>query len=176
MVYHKLSHAIRARYIRFRPTAWHGHISMRVEVYGCKGNAAFSFSIPLIKSAFLQCFYSDLDRNSIICHYFWQHQCAFVCNLISKATRIFCPSNKLLSVLLDLPNFFINELDLAANSQYLGKEASFNPVWQGRYTPLDCWYFWEHKLLKSVHDRQLSQSWQKSCYVPGKLQNYNKEG
>ena len=42
MVYHKLSHAIRARYIRFRPTAWHGHISMRVEVYGCKGNAVFS--------------------------------------------------------------------------------------------------------------------------------------
>ena len=42
MVYHKLSHAIRARYIRFRPTAWHGNISMRVEVYGCKGNAAFS--------------------------------------------------------------------------------------------------------------------------------------
>ena len=42
MVYHKLSHAIKARYIRFQPTAWHGHISMRVEVYGCKGNAAFS--------------------------------------------------------------------------------------------------------------------------------------
>ena len=42
MVYHKLSQAIRARYIRFRPTAWHGHISMRVEVYGCRGNVAFS--------------------------------------------------------------------------------------------------------------------------------------
>ena len=42
MVYHKLSHAIKARYIRFQPTAWHGHISMRVEVYGCQGNAAFS--------------------------------------------------------------------------------------------------------------------------------------
>ena len=42
MVYHKLSHGIKARYIRFQPTAWHGHISMRVEVYGCKGNAAFS--------------------------------------------------------------------------------------------------------------------------------------
>ena len=42
VVYHELSHAIRARYIRFRPTGWHGHISMRVEVYGCKGNAAFS--------------------------------------------------------------------------------------------------------------------------------------
>ena len=27
-----------ARYIRFRPLAWHAHISMRVEVYGtCQG-------------------------------------------------------------------------------------------------------------------------------------------
>ena len=131
MVYHKLSHAIRARYIRFRPTAWYGHISMRVEVYGCKGNAAFSFTIPLIKSAFLQCLYSDLDRNSIICHYFWQHQWAFLCNLISKTTRTCCTSNKLFSIPLDLPNCFINEFDLAANSQYLGKAASFNPMWQG---------------------------------------------
>ena len=36
MVYHELSNAIRARYIRIRPTAWHIHISMRVEVYGCR--------------------------------------------------------------------------------------------------------------------------------------------
>ena len=64
-----------------------------------------------------------------------------MCNLSSKATRTFCPSNKFLSVPLHLPNFFINEFDLATNSQYLGKAASFNPVWQGRYTPLDCWYF-----------------------------------
>ena len=42
VVYHKLNHAIRARYIRFRPTAWHNHISMRVELYGCKGSAVFS--------------------------------------------------------------------------------------------------------------------------------------
>ena len=65
-----------------------------------------------------------------------------MCNLISKATRTCCPFNKFLSVALHLPNFvakFVAKFDLATNSQYLGKAASFNPVWQGRYTPLDCW-------------------------------------
>ena len=39
VVYHDLEPPIRARYIRFRPVAWNGHISMRVEIYGCiKGN------------------------------------------------------------------------------------------------------------------------------------------
>ena len=45
VVYHKLGSAIRARYIRFRPTAWHGHISMRVEVYGCEGSDGFRYGI-----------------------------------------------------------------------------------------------------------------------------------
>ena len=71
-----------------------------------------------------------------------------MCNLSSKATRTFCPSNEFFSFPLHLPNFFINEFDLATNSQYLGKAASFNPVWQDRYTPLDCWYVLEHKLCK----------------------------
>ncbi|XP_044179863.1 venom prothrombin activator oscutarin-C non-catalytic subunit-like [Acropora millepora] len=35
IVFHDLNPPIRARYIRFRPTAWHQHISMRVELYGC---------------------------------------------------------------------------------------------------------------------------------------------
>ncbi|KAL9970212.1 hypothetical protein ACROYT_G022549 [Oculina patagonica] len=35
VVYHALSPPVITRYIRFRPRAWHGHISMRVEVYGC---------------------------------------------------------------------------------------------------------------------------------------------
>ncbi|XP_044179862.1 uncharacterized protein LOC122961279 [Acropora millepora] len=35
IVLHDLIPPIRARYIRFRPTAWHQHISMRVELYGC---------------------------------------------------------------------------------------------------------------------------------------------
>ena len=43
VVYHKLDNAIRSRYIRFRPTAWHLHISMRVEVYGCQGIDVFLF-------------------------------------------------------------------------------------------------------------------------------------
>ena len=36
VVYHELNPPIRARYIRFLPQAWHGHISMRVELYGCR--------------------------------------------------------------------------------------------------------------------------------------------
>ncbi|XP_068740044.1 uncharacterized protein [Montipora capricornis] len=36
VVYHELSQEVRAKYIRFRPTAWHNHISMRIEVFGCK--------------------------------------------------------------------------------------------------------------------------------------------
>ena len=38
VVFHELSKAVRAQYIRIRPTAWHGHISMRVELFGCKGS------------------------------------------------------------------------------------------------------------------------------------------
>ena len=39
VVYHDLAHVqtIRARYIHFSPAAWHGDISMRVELYGCRG-------------------------------------------------------------------------------------------------------------------------------------------
>ncbi|XP_015772540.1 PREDICTED: EGF-like repeat and discoidin I-like domain-containing protein 3 isoform X4 [Acropora digitifera] len=35
IVFHVLNPPVRARYIRFRPTAWHQRISMRVELYGC---------------------------------------------------------------------------------------------------------------------------------------------
>jgi len=35
VVYHELNPPIRARYVRFRPEAWHVRISMRVELYGC---------------------------------------------------------------------------------------------------------------------------------------------
>ncbi|XP_078374694.1 uncharacterized protein LOC144658198 [Oculina patagonica] len=36
VVYHELNPPITARFIRFRPVAWHNHISMRVELYGCR--------------------------------------------------------------------------------------------------------------------------------------------
>jgi len=36
VVYHELNPPIRTYYIRFLPGAWHGHISMRVELYGCR--------------------------------------------------------------------------------------------------------------------------------------------
>ena len=38
---------------------------------------------------------------------------------------------------LNLPNFFINELDLTTNNEYSGRVASFNAMWQERYTPLN---------------------------------------
>ena len=31
-----LDQPIIARYIRIHPTAWHGHICMRVELFGCR--------------------------------------------------------------------------------------------------------------------------------------------
>jgi len=34
-VYHDLNPPVSARYFRFRPTSWHGHISMRVGLFGC---------------------------------------------------------------------------------------------------------------------------------------------
>ena len=37
IVYQTLSQPIRARYVRILPEAWHGHISMRMELYGCSG-------------------------------------------------------------------------------------------------------------------------------------------
>ena len=47
VVYHDLAQTIRAGYIRFRPTAWYGHISMRAEIYGCKGIVPFHPEGPL---------------------------------------------------------------------------------------------------------------------------------
>ena len=35
VVYHALNPPITARYILFEPVAKHGHVSMRVELYGC---------------------------------------------------------------------------------------------------------------------------------------------
>ena len=40
-MYHDFNPPIRARYIRFLPQEWVGHISMRVELYGCQGTGGF---------------------------------------------------------------------------------------------------------------------------------------
>lgn len=40
-VLHQLNPPIRARYIRFLPEEWKERISMRVELYGCKGHYFF---------------------------------------------------------------------------------------------------------------------------------------
>ena len=46
VVSHDLIPPIMARYIRFRPLAWHWQIAMRVELYGCHGNRDFCFNKP----------------------------------------------------------------------------------------------------------------------------------
>ncbi|XP_022794434.1 EGF-like repeat and discoidin I-like domain-containing protein 3 [Stylophora pistillata] len=38
VVYHKLNPPIQARYIRLRPTDWYAYISLRMELYGCRGS------------------------------------------------------------------------------------------------------------------------------------------
>ncbi|XP_022796957.1 lactadherin-like [Stylophora pistillata] len=37
IVYHKLNPPIQARFIKLRPKRWYGHISLRMELYGCIG-------------------------------------------------------------------------------------------------------------------------------------------
>ncbi|XP_067039926.1 uncharacterized protein [Acropora muricata] len=51
-----LNPPIEAKFIRFQPTAWHGHISMRVELYGCRQACLFAFDSQLSAS-------SQWDRN-----------------------------------------------------------------------------------------------------------------
>ena len=61
---HRLSIPIIARYIRFRPKLWNGHISMRVALYGCtsgkKGNLpkttksiAFLHDIVMVPNSYI---------------------------------------------------------------------------------------------------------------------------
>lgn len=40
-----LDQPIIARYLRIHPTAWYGHICMRVELYGCKEGVLFTISL-----------------------------------------------------------------------------------------------------------------------------------
>ena len=51
--FHELSKVVRARYIRIRPTAWRGHISMRAELLGCKGSECI---VIIIKSSRVEIF------------------------------------------------------------------------------------------------------------------------
>jgi len=44
VVFHDLDPPITSRYIRFLPVDWYVAVSMRVELYGCKGTLCFIFS------------------------------------------------------------------------------------------------------------------------------------
>ncbi|XP_019631178.1 PREDICTED: lactadherin-like [Branchiostoma belcheri] len=50
-----------ARYVRFLPQSWHGHMSMRVEVLGCSDNGRFVLKVVALALDSLSFFYLRLD-------------------------------------------------------------------------------------------------------------------
>ena len=64
-VYNELNEPIVARYTRFQPTAWHNHISMRVELYGCKGTFFFG-NILLLWN------WEKIQTNPCLIYHFWR--------------------------------------------------------------------------------------------------------
>ena len=54
IVSHDLNPPIRARYIRFRPTAWLDWIAMRAELYGCFGNVVVRI-LGILVPVYIQC-------------------------------------------------------------------------------------------------------------------------
>ena len=64
IVYNELNGSIVARYTRFQPTAWHNHISMRVELYGCKGT--FFGNILLLSNSV------KIQTNPCLIYHFWR--------------------------------------------------------------------------------------------------------
>ena len=61
---------IRTRYIHFRPKTWHRNISMRVELYGCRGNYQSFNSVPLDSLLFFAPAESSFNKSEIqVIHY-----------------------------------------------------------------------------------------------------------
>ena len=67
VVSHDLTPPIAARYIRFRPIAWHKVIAMRVELYGCQG------MLESLKAAiFCNFFLNFLMKIVMLVYIMWQ--------------------------------------------------------------------------------------------------------
>ena len=124
-----------------------------------------------MQSAFLYCFfaaelwlilqrlillYKSLrfsDRNSIIgCNF--DNTWRFSVKLFDKVARTL-PFITFVSAPLNLPNFLINDLDLTTNNEYSGRVASFNTMWQKRYTTLNSVNFAGVKDSKSIPTKSL---------------------
>ena len=87
VVYHDLIPPIRARYIRFRVLAYSGHCSMRVELYGCKGNVRCLL-------VFLFCFISIYKHQMRLHRDLFEHQAT----IIHASHELLCiPSSSLTS-------------------------------------------------------------------------------
>jgi len=64
IVYHKLNPPIQAHYIRLRPTAWYGHISLRMELYGCLVQCPVLALHSLVKTSPSGCLTSQMKFNT----------------------------------------------------------------------------------------------------------------
>ena len=62
VVRHHLDEPIISRYIRLHPETWHIHISMRVELYGCKSGKFLEYTLTFFPNPFfhsVSCFWFD---------------------------------------------------------------------------------------------------------------------
>ena len=72
---------------------------------------------------------------------FWQHLASICVKLIDKllehsVVHYFCFGPVTFAEFFSF-FFCFNEFDFTARNQYSGRVASFNAMWQERYTPLD---------------------------------------
>ena len=69
-VFHLLHPRVQAKYVRFHPRTWYGHICMRAEVYGCNGKRWYFVGdyehiycniqkISILRLRLLSIFYAD---------------------------------------------------------------------------------------------------------------------
>ena len=72
--------------------------------------------------------------------------------------------------------FFTNEIDLTANNEYSGRVASFNTMWQKRYTTLNSVNFAGVKDSKSIPTKSLIDRCENFINFEVVSKKYNKEG
>ena len=125
VVCRKLNKPIRARYVRVHPIAWHGHMSMRVELFGCNytsckawlilkwqdGKSLFVFALrnsmidwlidsllwasTIVDFAFIECYVIKKKKKDNI-------------KLCILAIRVFLPVYTCNSRLFQLSTFYLN--------------------------------------------------------------------
>ena len=91
VVYNKLISPITARYIRLLPVTWYNHISLRMELYGCRGiswhDGIFVRTKSLLVSQNKQLFSFSGDAKMGVKH-LWTYETKFNMQTKHSATKI----------------------------------------------------------------------------------------